>query len=237
MKIPEFFRSEIGNTLLISIAVVILFFLAIFIFVKPSFPSAEFATSQTPLVPVSQLLISSGEHYSYTFKSANETSNFSFQVISDKGNCMQIKAIYFLETPARVDACLNKSNGVALNALLTYENNTAPAGNWSAEFAQPWMLAVTENWSWQVNSSLLVPNWGVEQKEVTTFKFVGEEVIKGREAYKVHLLVQFLDSSIESGRIESDYWIDKETRVLLLVKSDMSSMELTSAPFNLTSGN
>lgn len=89
---------------------------------------------------------------------------------------------------------------------------------------KPWMLAVDENWEWNVTT--LTKYEGVDwpdEYSYIIFKTVGEETVFGRNTYKIEVTID---------DVPEYYWIDKEKRVLIK-KEGFEKAYLINAPFTL----
>ena len=100
-------------------------------------------------------------------------------------------------------------------------------GNLSVILFSPWMLAVSDNFSWQVNTT--VSGAGVQIDMPLYMRSEGMKTVAGREAYEIAVQSE--------GQPPATFYVDASKRVALLVQDGNSSAQLVSAPFALDWGN
>ncbi len=96
-------------------------------------------------------------------------------------------------------------------------------GNQSILLFSPWMLAASDNFSWQVQTTISTGTANINMP--INFKSLGIKQLAGRQAYEISVQSDF------SPPLK--YYIDSEKRVLLYADFGNASVKLVSAPFSL----
>jgi hypothetical protein len=205
--------------LIVSIAIYVLFTLGVLL----SNPSSEITASVTegPLVKNARLALMPGERYEYEFSSPAGSQLLGYRV-SHSSQCEGVLVSGGLAGQP-VAACLSPSG----NLVGDFFWANSSLGNQSMPLFSPWMLAVSENFSWQVKTSMNVAATRINLP--TSFTSLGRKTVAGRSAFEI--LVQ---SDIGPS---SKYYIDEEKRVLLYADLGNVTAKLTSAPFELNWSN
>jgi hypothetical protein len=127
--------------------------------------------------------------------------------------------VLLVESYSQNSACVKESGNSADDSFRT----DLSLGNQSFLLFSPWMLAVSDNFSWQVNATVSA---GAAQLSLPIlFASKGEKEIAGRRAFEISISSELGDSSTA--------YIDAEKRVLLLADFGNASARLVSAPFPL----
>ena len=210
--------DENTNYLVISLG----FFLAIILlsalFIKPSDVLGKISIEEQPLQKVTELQVKPGERYLYEYKISEPeklTTTLAYQI--KKGNGCTI---------LEVDQGTNKS-GVCIDKYGNDESksNVSLAKPFFYIF-YPWMLAVNEDFNWQIYVFTHVPT-KVPMSEVQ-FTTIKREQLFGRDAYKVLVMNKGRSSNQTISR-----WIDIEKRILLKEAGENYEVVLIEAPFPL----
>jgi len=201
--------------LLVSFALYALFAL----WVMLSNPVGEMAAivQEAQLVKNSRLMLLPGEYYEYEFSSPTGFQRIGYQV-SKSSQCNGTLVSGGLSSQ-RVSACLSPSGNLAGD----YPQFNSSLGNQSMPLFSPWMLAVSDNFSWQVNTSMSIASAKVSLP--TTFRSLGKKIVAGRSAFEI-----VVESEIGQP---SRYYVDAEKRVLLYADFGNVTAKLVSAPFPL----
>jgi len=182
---------------------------------QPSLGNMVLTSSESPIAKNSQLPLLPGERYQYRVTGDFPSQQIDYQV-SKPSSCAGV--LVTEEANAVSEACLladgTLSGGPAFNFSL---------GNSSMLIFSPWMLAVSEGFSWKVDSNL--SSGSLVMNLPTTLQSQGLKSAYGRPAYKI------LQSSEIGG--QSTMYIDKEKRVLLYMSAGNSTARITAAPFAL----
>lgn len=180
----------------------------------------EQALVEGPLVKNTQLQLLPGETYYYESDSPDGAQAAAYEVSREQG-CAGI-TVTDVETLMRL--CLSKS-GNLLEDGFPMVNSTL--GNKSIALFSPWMLAVSDSFSWGFKTTFSASGTTVEMP--VSMKSLGRKTIAGREAYEI---------SVESGSgLPSLFYIDSQKRVLLSLEADNFTLKLMSAPFELNWSN
>ena len=177
--------------------------------------SEKFVFNEAPLTKQSSLLIKPGETYLYQY-TINNTNNTLTLVTLQGPQCV---FIYILEAVNQTGTCL-KSDGTDGDG-----SNVTLSVPYISLF-KPWMLAVHDNWKWNVSMGVYISK---EFNPVKTFVYetLRSEIVFGRESYVVRIIGT---NDTESGVI---MWVDKEKRIVLKEQGPKYEVTLIKAPFEL----
>jgi len=176
----------------IGVLVIIMLFSAFQIQPGLGLDNSSLVIREGNLTKVTNLRIAPGETYSYSYKVGNESTNLTYSLSAGFG----CTAISMLESQARI--CINEYGNDRSGLNSTYSEPVI--------ITKPWMLAVRENWRWNVSSVLVFQGFEKPVEDVS-FSTVRKEYYRGREAYVVKL-----SSSLGS---EIWDWVDADKRVVL----------------------
>ncbi|MEM2138017.1 MAG: hypothetical protein QW568_02925 [Candidatus Anstonellaceae archaeon] len=198
----------------------ILFMLYVFLAMPPVQLSSSIV--EAPLAKNSPLMLFAGETYAYELSGEMVAAPNKKVVygISSSSSCPGILVTEQASEFASSE-CLSKQTGNAVNDERQLNSST---GNQSFLLFSPWMLAVSDNFSWQAASTTSAA--GVEMRFTTSLKSFGKKEIAGRQAYEISVASPALSSA-------SKYFIDAEKRVLLYAESGNLTVRLIKAPFEL----
>ncbi len=193
-------------------------FVAFVFFSSPSEISPQLF--EGPLEKNAQLQLLPGERYSYSVFVDGRPDALGYSVFSSP-DC---NGVVVLESETRNALCLSKTGNLA-DPFFPPVNSSF--GNQSILLFSPWMLAASDDFSWQVKTS--VPLAGSEIAFSSSFNSLGSRQIGGRQAYAIQVESELGDPLV--------FYIDKEKRVLLLAESGNFSARLVQAPFELNWSN
>jgi len=196
----------------LSVAFIALMVLAMALFVLwPAEKEVRVRAQAEPLRKNAALNLSPGEVYAYNYSLAGGSALVSFEVGNRFGNCVIVRS-----SPGGMEGC------IAGNGTLLY-------GNLPRGFFEEWMLALAENWSWEVREEREIAWLGLSETQLTRYVVteVGER--KGRRAFHVVVSVSYISSNATFQ--ESEAWVDAEKRVLMELDSGALKIELIQAPF------
>jgi len=209
------------SAILYATACLYLFFTAFVFLATPKIePQMELLESALSKNTVLQLL--PGETYAYEISSQQSNASAYYEVYSS-ASCSGVKVVEKLGT-SQSAICILSSGNLAENG---FENVNSGFGNSSMLLFSPWMLAASENFSWQLTTR--VSAGGVQINIPTVFRSLGIKKTAGRDAYEI---------SVQSeNEPSSKIYVDAEKRVTLLFEAGGVSAKLVSAPFALDWGN
>ncbi|MDO8340125.1 MAG: hypothetical protein Q7T16_05725 [Candidatus Burarchaeum sp.] len=214
------------TTLLWYIVPIVLFFAVVLLFfTKPvDITKTTLNFSAEPLSPNVGLQLMPGEKYIYEYKLSGVQANITYTVLGLFGDCMGVRAdAAAVEAAASSSVCINMETGaVRANELAT-------------DFFQPWMLSLSDNFSWRSTSRITYPP-PIEFDDATlrTISALGREEFRGRPAFKVRSVSMRVINGETANILEADMWVDEEKRVLLGSESELFTIVLISAPFPLS---
>ncbi|MCL6088667.1 MAG: hypothetical protein M1530_00700 [Candidatus Marsarchaeota archaeon] len=119
-------------------------------------------------------------------------------------------------------------NGTQIGSNLSFSSLAWP-------YFQPWMLALSDNWSWSANSTLVVQPFNQRYSQPLLLHVTGRQNLSGRDAFIVELSA--LPSSDPIGWGSAVYGsagkmaIDAKQRVLLSLSMPNATLTLVQAPF------
>jgi hypothetical protein len=221
-KIPSLpLLDRSGTALLLACAAFyIIFIIYVFMITPPVQITNDFI--EAPIHKNSQLALLPGEKYTYDIPVQGTVMRLSYDIGSGPGcHGTLVSETYGKDTMA---LCLGQ-DGMLANSEGKRQENFG-FGNQSIMLFSPWMLAVSENFSWSAGSTVSAA--GAEIKSSVFFTSAGRRTTGGRETYAIELRAD----SPTSAPIMTMY-IDAQKRVLVMAESGNSSIRLFSAPFQL----
>jgi hypothetical protein len=168
-----------------------------------------------------QLALLPGEQYSYDISAAGKTERLQYDV--QPSSICDIMVVESASQGQGAHVCLNHQGNQWDDP---YQLNFS-LGNQSMLLFSPWMLAASDDFSWQVDT--VFSTGSAEISMPVNFKSLGTKKIAGRGAYEISLSSEIAPSST--------YYIDSEKRVLLFADFGNVSARLVSAPFPLNWSN
>ncbi len=179
--------------------------------------SEGFVFREAPLAKVSALLIQPNEGYVYLY-TINNTNNTLTFLTRQGPTCVFIQV---LEAVNQTGTCL-KTDGTDQD-----ESNVTLRVSYISLF-KPWMLAVHDDWKWNVTMGVLISD---QFTPVKTFLYqtLASELVFGRESYVVRI-----SGTDDNESQEVVMWIDKEKRIILKEKGPQYEVNLIKGPFELT---
>ena len=205
-------------------ATVILYVLfTAFLFVSIPKVEPHLEVIESPLYKNSPLMLQPGEQYSYQIASP-QGAYAIYYAIQSSPDCSGVE-VFERAQGGQSSRCITMGGNLAQAG---FENVNSGLGNSSILLFSPWMLAASENFSWQVNTSVSAS--GVQITMPAYFRSSGRKAVAGRDAYEVIM------QSEENGRA-AVFEVDSEKRVVLLFEVGNASARLVSAPFALDWGN
>ncbi len=172
------------------------------------------AISESPLHKNAELALLPGEKYTYAAGQGGEGEQLSYKVQKTPG----CGGITLLEADSAY--CLSESGNLENDP----EQYNFTLGNSTGILFLPWMLAVSDDFSWKVSSEY--SNGYFNLRAQTNFSSQGKTRAFGRDAYKIVSVSNMAPEPVY-------YYIDAGKRVLLLATSGNVSIRLASAPFEL----
>lgn len=234
---PSIFRKIYGNLPLLplldrstsAIAYACIFgYLLFMLYVFLAMPPVQLSSSivEAPLSKNSPLMLFAGEAYAYELSGAMVGAP-NKKVVYGVRSSSACPGILVTEQTSEFASseCLSRQTGNAVGDHLQRNSST---GNQSFLLFSPWMLAVSDNFSWQAASTTSAAR--VEMRFTTSLKSIGKKEVAGRQAYEISVTSPVLGSA-------SNYFIDAEKRVLLSAESGNLSVRLIKAPFELNWSN
>lgn len=220
-------------------------------------PSWSYSIQQTPLDKNSPLMLHPADYLVYTARSQGRTQDIRLD-LSLRPGC---RGVFMLDSTTRAllaqsmptsfsapdpmissySVCLGTDGNERSPANLVLGNNVS-FSNLSWPYFQPWMLAVKENWSWSINTTMHIEPYNLSYAYPITYRVIGRSNATGRDAYLVEVSAPSSGSASSSLAdpalglgigAEGPYslWIDAERRVLLRGEFANTTLELTDASF------
>jgi hypothetical protein len=214
LPLVPFLDRQSSAILYCCIAAFFLFFL--YFALQPSLLDLYFEVEEGKLHKNTGLRLAAGELYAYELGFGSQTKIVQYGVKRAFG-CSGL-VIYDSEGSS---SCVLK-DGVEEGD--PFSSNLS-LGNSSLVIFAPWMLAASENFSWNVSSTLK----GKYLYSHSTISFVSLGITKvlGRQAFAIKV-----EPEGKEG-MPAYYYIDSEKRILLYAKEGNFSAKLVSAPFGL----
>ena len=195
------------NTGIVAIIVLLLMIFTAAYMQMPKLEDAKVEFKEDPLNKNKNFALLAGESYKYEYTIGNLSVNTTYKVTPGNGCTIISTKVENNMTYL----CLN-SQGNDING------SNATYGEPDLLIFKPWMLALSENWTWKVNISANMGDRSTQLLEVN-YRVVRVEQYKGRKTYVV-----ILDNS-DSSQITA-MWIDDEKRILLKMSGAGYNIEL-----------
>ncbi len=218
-KLP-FLDKDTSAILLISLLVYAIFTAGVFL-TSTSEPLHAILT-EGQLSKNTPLALLSGERYSYEISAAGKTERLQYDVLQSS-SCKGLLVIESAREGQQNTACLTRSGNLEGDQ---FQLNFS-LGNRSMLLFSPWMLAASDNFNWQVQTTISTGTANINMP--INFKSYGTKQMAGRKAYEILMQSEF------SPPLK--YYIDSEKRVLLFIDFGNASARLVSAPFPLNWAN
>jgi hypothetical protein len=230
----------------------------LFWFLSPALlpkPSWSYSIQEAPLVKNTPLQLRPGDYLIYSAQSAEQAHPVRLD-LSPKPGC---RGVFMVDSSARAMAAEGLGASAAAIPLSSYSvclgmdgnergaNSTALGSNVSFSnlswpYFQPWMLALRENWSWSINTSLRIQPYNLSYPHAFNYRVLERTNLSGREAFLVEVTspaspsnsASLPNPSLGFGP-DSDgpfrLWVDVEKRVLLRGEFGNNSLALMEASF------
>ena len=218
-RVPEFPYLDRATTLVMVVCVLGYLGFTAYIFFSMSPVEIEAKILEGSIAKNSALALSPGEKYTYSLEGPEGMRQASYAV-SASPSCTGVVVSESLGQQSQ-SICILK-NGMPSNQPEGAGNSNL--GNSSILLFSPWMLAASENFSWDVDN--VYSAHGVAMTITTHFASKGRQALAGREAYDIEI-------GDSSGAPPAHFFIDSEKRVLLYADLGNVTVKLSSAPFAL----
>jgi len=171
-----------------------------------------FEEDEEPLAKKTNLTLEPGEEYVYNYYTGEEDlENMSFIVRERKGCHVYL---YTPDVEISPGVCLDREGNDRTGSNVSYYDPYI-------YMFRPWMLAVDENWEWEVNI-YAVKNESRTHVFDITYQTLRIDNINGRPAYVVE---------INTGEgLQTIEWIDVEKRILVKEEALGTTIELVEMP-------
>ena len=220
LPLVPFLDRATSAILYASVAAYLIFTASVFFSFSGMAPS--YRMSEYPLHKNALLQLQPGESYAYLLAMPQGNSEVYYQ-ISSSPSCAGVEIGEKAES-GQSSRCVLPGGNLADKG---FENINSGMGNLSVILFSPWMLAVSDNFSWQVNTT--ISGVGVQMDMPLYMNSMGKKAVAGRQAYEI---------SVQSeGQPQATFYVDAQKRVALLVVAGNTSAQLVSAPFALDWGN
>lgn len=229
------FRMTAFRWVLVIVSVIFIVFLA-FIFMQPG-PERTSSIFREPLIPVVGIKLLPGEKYVYSFGDDRLGKMKIVQEVGARGNgCILVSTnVQNMSVPF----CLDEKTGEPRTTGQTAGGASIAVTSASPDFMQPWMLALTDGWSWRlgVNTTVMMMGSNETIEALSVYKVAARTNVKGRDSFKVTIETSMRRVSngkaYESSNRTETVWIDADKRVLLYAVSNGVATELIEAPFKV----
>ena len=214
-KLP-FIDKDTSAILIISLLLYALFVAAAYF----SGPQEELHAiiMEGPLAKNSQLALLPGENYVYEISAGGSQARLSYEVRSSS-ECPGTLVVESSEEGLQNSACINRQGNLEGDP---FQLNSS-LGNKSLLLFSPWMLAVSEDFSWQVQNTISTGSANIDMP--LNFRSFGAKEVAGRRAYEISVRSDFTP--------QLKYLVDSEKRILILAEFTNASARLVQAPFPL----
>lgn len=193
-----------------------------FVFLAAPSPQPQLSLVETALAKNAQLMLLPGESYVYDVQSEQGNLKIYYDV-SASSSC-QGEVVAESSQAGRSERCILPGGNLAAEG---YASINSGLGNQSILLFSPWMLAVSENFSWQVKT--VISAGSVQVELPLEFKSAGKKTVAGREAFEILMQAK--------GDLPTKIYVDSEKRVALLFEMGNTTAKLVQAPFALDCGN
>lgn len=192
-------------------------YLLFMLFLASTQPKIEpsFLISESPMKKNAGLGLVNGESYVYALENSGQ-----FQLVQyDVQKALYCEGVVLRESQD-VAPCVLGNGNLASDAA----QYNSSFGNESVLVFLPWMLAVSDDFKWQVLGDYR--NSYFTMRVATNYSSLGKSSALGRDAYKIRVASDlYAEPAV--------YYIDSQKRVLLYLKTLNASARLVSAPFAL----
>ncbi len=231
------FSLNFSKTTWFMLLIALAFFIfVLYVMTKPIPPPIN-TSYMGPLVPVTGLKLAPGEKYVYElFDQSLGKVRLNSTVKERAQGCIVVEAD---SNGVTVPFCLDELTGEPKVQQGPDQQAPGQQAGIVPQFTQPWMLALTENWTWGNGMNTTVEWMGsVESIESSsTYRVAAIGKVKGRMAFKV-----IIDSTVRRVSNGKGFpaenwtqvvWVDSEKRVLLYAGLLNGHIELVEAPFKV----
>lgn len=196
-------KKTVSNFLLALAAFILVIMMAYMAFpINPPVENEElpeFINYEEPIEKNANLTLEAGDVYIYQYYGENKTDNISFVVQSGSG----CKRVHTPDLERSLGTCIYRDG-------TDYTGSNVTLADPYVFMFKPWMLAVHENWEWNVSVYAVMRNSSRYVFDIG-YRTIRTDIIDGRRAYVVE---------IDTGGGLTIYdWIDKEKRILLKEES------------------
>ena len=210
-----------GTALLLAcMAVYLVFIIYVFMITPPVEITSDFL--EAPIHKNSQLALLPGEKYTYDLP----VQGTVMQLVYDIGRGAGCSGVVVSESYGKDVMSLCLGNDGMLSDSDGQRQENFGYGNRSIMLFSPWMLAASENFSW--NTESIVSAAGAKITSSVFFTSAGKGMTGGRETYAIELRT---DSQTSAPMMTM--YVDAEKRVLVMAESGNASIRLVGAPFQL----
>jgi len=223
-RVPEFPYLDRATTLIMIACVLGYLGLTAYIFFSMPPIGIEAKMMEGSLAKNSALALSPGEKYTYVLESPDGAQQAAY-AIGLEPSCAGVAVSETVGQESQA-ICILKNGMLSDHAGEEVNSNF---GNRSILLFSPWMLAASENFSWDVDN--IYSAQGVTMTITTHFASKGKAALAGRESYEIEV-------GDSSGAPPARFFIDSEKRVLLYADLGNVTVRMIGAPFALDwSGN
>jgi len=223
LSIPALPLADRATSVILYATVILYILFTAFLFLSTPKTEPQLEVLESPLYKNSPLMLQPGESYSYQIAS-QQGAYAIYYAIQSSPDCSGVEVIERVQG-GQSSRCILGSGNLAQAG---FENVNAGLGNSSILLFSPWMLAASENFGWQVNTSISAG--GVQITMPLYFRSNGRKAVAGRDAYEIVM-------QSGGGGQAAVFEVDSEKRVALLFEMGNATARLVSAPFALDWGN
>ncbi len=217
-KFPKLPYLDKPTSSILLMTILLYFIFTAYVFL--STPPVELTNTllEDPINKNTALMLLADEKYSYLFTSPGSSQQVDYHV-SKQPYC---NGLVVLETSLQQprELCLSNSGNLQDEGFPML-NSTF--GNKSILLFSPWMLAVSDDFSWGYKTTVSAGE--VEMSLPVTLGCSGKKELAGRQAYEIKI-------SAQDGAF-STFYIDNEKRILLFADIGNISAKLIEAPFEV----
>ncbi|MEM4348562.1 MAG: hypothetical protein QXN37_03265 [Candidatus Anstonellaceae archaeon] len=210
-RIPSIPFLDKQTSVVIYLSSLVFFIFLFYVFFTLPPPQVVFV--QDPILPNTALRLQAGEKYVYEISDGVQKNTFTYQVLKHY-SCPGV-VVQELTQQQTSSLCI-LSNG-------SFSDSEGISGEGGILLFSPWMLAVSENFSWE--STFLISSLNIKIEVPIKYSFVMTNSTAGRPSF------------IIKSKIDDDppifYHIDAEKRVPLFISSQNVTIRLVGAPFEL----
>jgi hypothetical protein len=214
---PVLAKLTSANVTVASVIVFVAIMAVSAVLLKPHFDNPTITLTEAPLAKNTEFQLQPGEEYTYAYLVNGTEVNATYEILSGS-NCT---IIAFMETDPPSTSCVDRwgMDARGYNSMLE---------NPDMMLFDPWMLALTPDWSWNttmymdfVNDSQYVASMDYQVIRMDTWH--------GREAFVVM-------ENVSGGEPQYE-WVDAQERIMLMTSGDGYEIDLVSGlPLDNESG-